>query len=131
MGSTTPPPLDLNNIQGDILLVNALHVVGQIADRLNRPGFSKKTQTNLFYQIDGSKVDSFRAHLAALLPLVTTSAQVLNDKKRIYDVKRSASDQNHLVKVSGVSIAFSHKGLVLVRLTFQYNFFNAISQFLS
>ncbi|PFH47223.1 hypothetical protein AMATHDRAFT_68188 [Amanita thiersii Skay4041] len=86
-------PLDLSNIQGDIL-----------------GGLPKKTATNFFFQI----VDAgqFRKQLSKLIPLITTVDQVQKDRDAIKDHKQKNGNQGGLIKVSGVNISFSHFGLV-------------------
>jgi len=87
----TSQPLNLKNIQGDIL-----------------GGLPKKTQTNVFFQI--VDVTNFRKQLRALIPLITTTDQVLKDRDAINQHKKSG---NHgLLKLFGVNIAFSHLGFV-------------------
>ncbi|KAG6816227.1 hypothetical protein H0H87_007598 [Tephrocybe sp. NHM501043] len=85
------PALDLNNIQGDIL-----------------SGLPKKTQTYFFFQITDVKL--FRSQLSHFVPLVKTTAQVLKDRKAIDDHKKRGDKT--LIKMVGVNISFSHKGLV-------------------
>jgi Dyp-type peroxidase family len=90
--------LDLNNVQGDILA-----------------GLPKKTETFVFFQIDEYRIHEFRRQLARLVPLITTNAQVLNDREKIAQNKKSAVEQKvvpPLLKMSGVNLAFTHKGLV-------------------
>jgi Dyp-type peroxidase family len=104
MAAQNPPPLDLENVQGDIL----------------SKGLPKKTETFFFFQIDDGKVDEFRAQLAQLIPLIRTAAQALDDHKRI---RKSQKDAEHkkepkpLLKLSGVNIAFSHSGLKKLGIT--------------
>ncbi|KIL56434.1 hypothetical protein M378DRAFT_133842 [Amanita muscaria Koide BX008] len=85
----TTPPLDLENIQGDIL-----------------GGLPKKTQTNVFFQI--VNVPEFRKQLQHLIPLITTTEQVLKHRKDIDEHKRYGHPG--LLKIFGVNIAFSHFG---------------------
>ncbi|KAF8625444.1 hypothetical protein AX17_006845 [Amanita inopinata Kibby_2008] len=84
--------LDLNNIQGDILV-----------------GLPKKTATNLFFQI--TNVEQFRKQLNKLIPLITTAEQALKGRQAIEDHKRNASHGKHLIPMAGVNISFSHFGL--------------------
>lgn len=98
MSSPSPAPLDLNNVQGDILA-----------------GLPKKTETFVFFQIDEYRVHEFRRQLARLVPLITTNAQVLNDLEKIAQNKKDAVERKvvpPLLKMSGVNLAFTHKGLV-------------------
>ncbi|PPQ77835.1 hypothetical protein CVT25_015329 [Psilocybe cyanescens] len=90
--STTPaPPLDLNNIQGDIL-----------------SGLPKKTQYYVFFDI--LDVKKFKADLSKFIPLIKTVAQVLKDRDAIADHKKKKLPG--LVPLDGVNIAFSHTGFV-------------------
>ena len=83
---------------------------------LNRPGLPKKTQTYFFFQIDHARVHEFRIQLAHLVPLITTTNQVIEDQEKIAQHKKSAKDDKHLLKLSGVNIVFSQKGLAQVSL---------------
>lgn len=93
MASPNPPPLDFNNIQGDILL----------------GGLPKKTQTFLFFQIDKNRVKDFRTQLGQFVPLITTTAQAIKDREKIKEGRGQG-----LLKLSGVNVAFSQKGLGLL-----------------
>jgi hypothetical protein len=98
---------------------------------LPRAGLPKKTQTFLFFQIDNARVHEFRTQLAKLVPLITTTVQVMNDLEKIVHHKKSVASkhgilehlktsewQEHLtpelLKLSGLNLAFSEKGLVKV-----------------
>jgi len=88
---TTPPtpPLDLNNIQGDIL-----------------SGLPKKTETYIVFEItDAAK---FRKDLNKLIPLIKTVAGVLKDRQDIDNHKKNKLPG--LVQMTGVNISFSHLG---------------------
>jgi Dyp-type peroxidase family len=101
MTTTTPPPLDLNNIQGDILV-----------------GLPKKTQTYAFYQI--ANATEFRKRLSALIPFITTSTQAQGHKELIKQIKASTAQHNApppILKLAGINIAFSHNGLHKLGLT--------------
>jgi Dyp-type peroxidase family len=90
--------LDLNNVQGDILA-----------------GLPKMTEAFVFFQIDEQRINEFRRQLARLVPLITSNTQVLNDLEKIAQNKKSAAERNvvlPLLKMSGVNLAFTHKGLV-------------------
>ena len=76
-------------------------------------GLPKKTETFIFFQIDSKRVQDFRKQLATLIPLITTTAQVIKDKTKIGQTKGD-SNKTGLLKLSGVNIAFSQKGLVQV-----------------
>lgn len=100
MTSSAPPPLDLNNVQGDILA-----------------GLPKKTQTYFFFLIDQSRTQEFRKQLAHLVPLITTTAQVFKHHDAISQDKADAARRGlprPLLKISGVNIVFSQKGLVKI-----------------
>ena len=82
-----------------------------------RIGLPKKTQTYLFFQIDANRVNEFRKQLAQLIPLISTSAQLTSDRQKIAENKKSAAEKNlavSLLKLSGLNISFSQKGLVQV-----------------
>lgn len=82
---------------------------------LHRSGLPKKTETSFFFRIDDSRVEEFREQLAELVPMVTTVAQVANDKKKIVQHRRQIAmvktDTPELLGVSGVNLAFTKKGL--------------------
>ena len=81
---------------------------------LDRAGLPKKTQTYLFFLIDESRVQEFRTQLAHLIPLITTTAEVLGHHKTISQFKGVAAQHGvpvPLLKMSGVNVVFSHKGL--------------------
>ncbi|KAF8742316.1 hypothetical protein AX14_005186 [Amanita brunnescens Koide BX004] len=86
-------PLDLDNIQGDIL-----------------GGLPKKTETKFFFQI--VDVNNFRKQLQAVVPLVTTVAQVLKDRDAIDQHKKKPYPKPVLIPLWGVNISFSHSGFV-------------------
>ncbi|RDX44006.1 Dyp-type peroxidase [Lentinus brumalis] len=100
--STTVPPLDIANVQGDILA-----------------GLPKKVQHYLLFQIDDD-VQAFRQRLKLLIPLITTTPQVQDDRAKIAAAKKAATEQGKpapLVKLSGINISFSHSGLVKLGIT--------------
>ncbi|KAF9019286.1 Dyp-type peroxidase [Hymenopellis radicata] len=90
----TSPALDLKNIQGDIL-----------------SGLPKKTETYVFFQI--TLVDAFRRQLQHLLPLIKSTADVVQDRGAIERSKRStpAGQKPKLLTLTGVNISFSRFGL--------------------
>jgi len=94
--TTTVPPADPNNVQGDITI-----------------GFAKRLELGLFFQIDN--VDGFRKQLVQLAPLITTAEQVANDKDSIKKHKQAGNTD--LLKISGLNIAFSQSGLTKLGLT--------------
>lgn len=98
MSSPNLAPLDFNNVQGDILV-----------------GLPKKTQTYFFFQIDNLRVHDFRKQLVKLIPLITTTAQAIVDQEKIAQHKKSTAQGKGappLLKLSGVNLVFSHKGLL-------------------
>ncbi|KIM34766.1 hypothetical protein M413DRAFT_450072 [Hebeloma cylindrosporum] len=84
-------PLDLENIQGDIL-----------------SGLPKKTQFYIFFDVTDTK--KFREDLNKFIPLIKTVEGVLKDRDAIKDHKKKKLPG--LVHIVGVNIAFSHKGFV-------------------
>lgn len=79
-----------------------------------RAGLPSKTQTYYFFLIDQARVKEFRKQLAHLIPLITTTAQTFGSRKTISQEKSDAAKRGvpgPLLKLSGVNIAFSHKGL--------------------
>ncbi|EJF56508.1 Dyp-type peroxidase [Dichomitus squalens LYAD-421 SS1] len=100
--SATLTPLNPANVQGDILV-----------------GLPKKVQHYLFFQIDND-VTSFRKRLGLLIPLITTTAQVQDDRAKIAANKEAAAKEGkapELLKLSGVNIAFSQFGLTKLGIT--------------
>ena len=81
-------------------------------------GLPKKTETFYFFQIEPAHVRDFRTQLTQLLPLITTTAEVLNEQiPKITQSKKDAAKQGiapPILEMSGVNIAFTHKGLILV-----------------
>lgn len=92
--SDSPKPLDLNNVQGDILA-----------------GLSKKTETYFFFQI-GTNVSGFRQQLAKLVPFITSTTKVSQHKHQISQHKKKGAAG--LLKIIAVNISFSHRGLVKI-----------------
>ncbi|THH17068.1 dyp-type peroxidase [Bondarzewia mesenterica] len=95
MTTHTPAPLDLANVQGDIL-----------------SGLPKKTQTYVFFQITNS--NAFRTALAHLVPLITSTKEVVGHRQSIADNKAAAARNSHeppLLEIVGVNVAFSQIGL--------------------
>ena len=83
---------------------------------LNRAGgLPKKTETCYFFRIESAHVSEFRTRLSKLVPLITTTTQTVNDqRKQIAQAKKDAAEKKYappLLKMSGVNISFSHKGL--------------------
>jgi hypothetical protein len=76
----------------------------------NRSGFPKKTETYFFFQV--TNVKNFRSQLVKFAASVKTAAQVLKDRQDIDDRKKKGDKT--LIPMSGINIAFSHKGLAKV-----------------
>ncbi|TVY68670.1 Dye-decolorizing peroxidase msp1 [Lachnellula suecica] len=94
----SPPTLDLNNVQGDILL-----------------GLPKKGQTFFFFNINDGTIPDFCIQLGHLVPLITTVAQVQDDQARISKEKEKAKAHHtnpQILDMTGVNISFSQKGLL-------------------
>ncbi|KAJ9618693.1 hypothetical protein H2203_008897 [Taxawa tesnikishii (nom. ined.)] len=90
------PPIDLKNIQGDIL-----------------EGLAKKQETFLFFRIS-DHVDAFRTQLASFVPLITSVNGAKKLHQNIKDAKKEAAKAGKeppLLEMSGINIAFSQKGL--------------------
>ncbi|KAL2049284.1 hypothetical protein ABVK25_010462 [Lepraria finkii] len=105
MSSPAPPPLDLRNVQGDILA----------------GGLPKKIETCYFFRINDAYVHEFRTQLGKLVPLITSTAEVINDQRRqLAQNKKDAAEKKitrPLLKISGVNISFSTKGLKKMGIT--------------
>ena len=81
-------------------------------------GLPKKTETFYFFQIDPHRVHDFRTKLTQLIPHIKSTAQVVDDRKKLAQNKKDAADKKHpppIIKLSGLNIAFTHKGLVQVK----------------
>ena len=86
-------------------------------DPTSAGGLPKKTETCLFFQIDKEEAVDFRKQLTHLLPMITTSAQVVRDRGKIDDGKKESKGKGKcppLLKLTGVNIAFSQAGLAMV-----------------
>jgi hypothetical protein len=73
-------------------------------------GLPKQHQTFLFFAI--ADATQFQHRLKAIIPLITTTAQVIADANAIKEHKRSGYPG--LIKLAGTNIAFSHTGLTAV-----------------
>lgn len=82
--------------------------------KCRRPGLPKKFEAYWFLQIRDDQVKEFRCNLYKLLPLITSAAQAMRDQDQIDYWKSSSPPEGQLLKLSGVNISFSHKGLVKV-----------------
>ena len=73
-------------------------------------GLPKRFEEFIFFDI--THIAAFKAGLAQLIPQLTSTDDVLNFRKRIYDHKK----QNHpgLIKLIGINIAFSFRALAKV-----------------
>jgi len=54
-------------------------------------GLPKKTQTCFFFQIDKARVHEFRTQLAQLVPMITSTAQVLSHRHNIAQNKKETA----------------------------------------
>ncbi|KAI0204929.1 Dyp-type peroxidase [Astrocystis sublimbata] len=96
-------PLDLNNVQGDIL-----------------EGLGKKNQCFFFFRLKAGQASHFRNHLRSFVPVITTTIQAKKFHETIKAAKKEAANQGKqcaLIENSGVNIAFSKKGLVALGIT--------------
>ncbi|EIN07233.1 Dyp-type peroxidase [Punctularia strigosozonata HHB-11173 SS5] len=87
--------LDLNNIQGDVII-----------------GLPKKVEECIF--LDITDVDCFRKCLKQIAPLITSTSQVQADLASIAASKKKAAAEGHpppLLPIVGTNISFSHWGL--------------------
>ncbi|KAK4695719.1 hypothetical protein P7C71_g2086, partial [Lecanoromycetidae sp. Uapishka_2] len=108
MSAPSPVPLDLNNVQGDIL----------------KGGLPKKTQVLFFFQINHARVHEFRTQLAKLVPLITSTAHVLGLRDNIAKNKDEAAAKKvspPLLTISGVNLSFTSKGLKLMGINDEIN----------
>ncbi|KAJ8108503.1 dyp-type peroxidase [Nemania bipapillata] len=99
----TPSPLDLNNVQGDIL-----------------EGLGKKNENFFFFRIIAGQASSFRDHLRSIIPLITTTTEAKAFHQTISDGKKEANKNGKpfpLIENSAVNIAFSQKGLQALGIT--------------
>ncbi|KAI0142742.1 Dyp-type peroxidase [Xylariaceae sp. FL1272] len=90
-------PLDLDNIQGDIL-----------------EGLAKKNECFFFFRIKTKQVSAFRRDLSTLLPLVTSVTEAKRFHGSINEAKREAAREGRkcqMLEMHAVNIAFSQKGL--------------------
>ncbi|KAI1346831.1 hypothetical protein F5Y01DRAFT_319408 [Xylaria sp. FL0043] len=97
------PPLDLNNVQGDIL-----------------EGLGKKNELFFFFRVRAGRASSFREDLRLFIPLVTSTTEAKKFHHSIKEGKKEAAEQKKqfpLIDNSGVNIAFSQKGLVALGIT--------------
>ncbi|KAI0451629.1 hypothetical protein F5B21DRAFT_378645 [Xylaria acuta] len=98
-----PRPLDLNNVQGDIL-----------------EGLGKKNQSFFFFRVKAGQASGFRNDLRSFIPLITTTTEAKKFHHTINEGKKEAAKHGKpfpLIENSGVNIAFSKKGLVALGIT--------------
>ena len=76
-----------------------------------RVGVPKKAEIYYFFCIDDKRVKEFRHDLTKFIPLITTTAQLIKTRQQIDENKRAGGGR---LKISGISLAFSKKGLKLV-----------------
>ncbi|KAI1172119.1 hypothetical protein F4777DRAFT_562962 [Nemania sp. FL0916] len=94
----SPRPLNLDNVQGDIL-----------------EGMGKKNESFLFFRVVPGHASAFRRDLRALIPLITDTNEAKKFHETIRELKREAAKKGHprhMIENSGVNISFSQKGLV-------------------
>jgi hypothetical protein len=77
----------------------------------HRGGLVKMKELFFFFEVLDAA--TFRQQLVEFVPLVTSVTDGQKERKTIEDHKKRRSPG--LVKLSGVNIAFSHKGFVKVR----------------
>ena len=73
-------------------------------------GFPKRNEDFLFFNITDAA--AFKKALAQLIPLITTTAQIQQNRKDIADHK--AANKPGLIKCLGINISFSKAGLTKV-----------------
>ncbi|KAK5635331.1 hypothetical protein RRF57_011043 [Xylaria bambusicola] len=91
-------PLDINNVQGDIL-----------------EGLGKKAELYFFFRIKAGEGSRFREDLRSLIPLITTTTEAKKFHQTIKEGKKEAAEEGRhfpLIENSGVNVSFSQKGLV-------------------
>ncbi|KAK7688866.1 hypothetical protein QCA50_007555 [Cerrena zonata] len=96
MSVVDTPPLDLDDIQGDILT-----------------GFPKRLETLVFFTINDN-VDAFRVQLSQVVPFITTTTQATDTRKDIAEHKANALAEGRdpkTIPAVGVAIAFSQFGI--------------------
>ncbi|KAI0869682.1 hypothetical protein GGS24DRAFT_511698 [Hypoxylon argillaceum] len=99
----TPSPLDLNNVQGDIL-----------------EGLGKKNESFLFFRIKAGQASPFREHLRSIIPLITTTTEAKAFHQTLSHGKKEARKNGKpfpLIENSAVNIAFSQTGLEALGIT--------------
>ncbi|KAI2626232.1 Dyp-type peroxidase [Xylaria nigripes] len=96
-------PLNLNNVQGDIL-----------------EGLGKKHEVFFFFRVKDRCASAFRDDLRQLIPLVTNTIEAKAFHQSCHEAKEEAAKQGKpclQIENSGVNIAFSQKGLVALGIT--------------
>ncbi|KDQ10903.1 hypothetical protein BOTBODRAFT_147513 [Botryobasidium botryosum FD-172 SS1] len=93
------PPLDLSNIQGDILR-----------------GFAKDTETFLFFRITDPA--EFRSRLQHIIPLITTAKQCEEIRQKIQAFRHSKEYKpGERLPITELNVAFSARGLEVLGIT--------------
>ncbi|GAP93476.1 hypothetical protein SAMD00023353_13300010 [Rosellinia necatrix] len=93
----TTRPLDLSNVQGDIL-----------------EGLGKRNQSFFFFRIRAGHASHFREDLRSFIPLITSTTDAKKFHQSIKEAKREAAKQRKpcsLIENSAVNLSFSQKGL--------------------
>jgi len=95
---SSPNPLDLYNVQGDILL-----------------GLPKKGETFFFFNINDWSIHDFCKQLGDLVPRITTAIEVQHDQASIAKEQKRARLEGtdcQILDMTGVNISFSQRGLL-------------------
>lgn len=74
-------PLDVNNVQGDILYLHVVVSSFFVHSFFTGKGFPRRPRPFIFFRIDDNRVKEFREQLTELVPLITTTNQVKDDRK--------------------------------------------------
>ncbi|TDL17953.1 Dyp-type peroxidase [Rickenella mellea] len=90
------PGLNLDDIQGDVIL-----------------GIPKRVEWFLFFKIVNPA--DFKKHLKQLIPAITTTNDIIKARKAIDDHKKKGDPG--LIKLSGINVSFSQKGLNALGIT--------------
>lgn len=77
------------------------------------PGFPKKTETFLFFEIGDNAVSNFKSSLAKLLPQITTAQNTVDDR---HEIKQHKRHHRTLLAKCGTNIAFTTRGLQKVKM---------------
>ncbi|KAI1367925.1 hypothetical protein F5Y08DRAFT_336199 [Xylaria arbuscula] len=99
----SPKPLDINNVQGDVL-----------------EGLGKKNELFFFFRIKAGQGSHFREDLRSVIPLITTTTEAKKFHETIKEGKKEAAKEGKklpMIENSGVNVSFSQKGLVALGIT--------------